>query len=270
MDKRQVDCKWMSVLNDVPLTREEKKRIDDFVQTKKASSILPAYHLLKSKEFLSEAIELLSFGLNLFPKHLTLRVTLAKEIFHRGLVKEALKYLAPFIYELRQNALAMELCFKSYILLELEKQTSECFQSMEKEGVISASIQDLVGVYKNQGFSAAHDYLRKLLQIDGVGQIFAIPESAKPSFQPTASESMREIRKLNYCTVPLGFVFDRGRLPKPGFVDQQSRLLSIECKIEFLSQMLAKLKEEQFVYEKPTTKNSKIAYSQWSQLRSLG
>jgi hypothetical protein len=269
--------KWLNIVSELPLSKEERKGFDALPKKPSVTSILHLYSLLKDHEFDGEVTALLSYGLHKFPQHQTLRVLLAKELFARGLIEEVQQYLAEAAVTLQSNVLAQELLAKCALLREQEQKAYAHLLQLQRSQTLSPAMEELLSLLQTQGLAKTKEKLVSALQQQGIKQFFyQIQEEKGPHTGPrylVALNNQEEKRKSNYHALPLSAILSPMMQEGIQTSNDLTRQEEISYKMEFFTFLLEKLRNlgqhgGHHAYKK--TEKTSDTRSQWRQLRSFG
>jgi tetratricopeptide (TPR) repeat protein len=199
---------FLAIAESLALSRSELTVVDRYRNDPQGRAFLPMSDLLRTHQKRDEAIELLMRGLQLHPGFSAARVILARELYTKGILSDALEILLNSPVALDDNALAQKLFFRLYILagdltrVELVRHQLETRSMMDDE---TRELADRLGL---QGFDGAQMHLIHEFRSRGVEpRLFSVDPAS--SGQMESSETEQEFNNIadDYAQVPLNQVF---------------------------------------------------------------
>lgn len=154
------------LLEEIKLNNHEKEIYNLFKQ--KQQNPLPLAEILLGKGYISEACELLAWGIKRFPKIAGIRVAYARELFKQGIIHDSWALLSDSPISLSDNLLANRILLQTAILLGHENTAIKIAQSLDINRQHNTITKELVTILKLQGLHQAKIYLLNDLRQQGI------------------------------------------------------------------------------------------------------
>jgi len=239
---------WLPILANLSLSRAEQAAVKRFQQDPEGRTFLPVADILRSHDKIDESLEMLVQGVERHPTFAVARVVLARELFAKGMVAQALLTLEDSPVSLADNLLAQKLRFRCALLAGAEDLTRQVSKHMHVHQMFDEDTKKLADLLMVSSFAKTRDHL--VTQMTAKGLKLTLPEpgdlhdvltlslvdEAAVQESPDDDEAVRlSERYLNdeglrgFHVVPLGEIF-QGELqngtPGTGGVELDSTTLA--------------------------------------------
>lgn len=158
----------LKLLASLDLSRTEREVAKRFELDPQGRAFLPVGDILRAHGHQNEAIEILLQGVERHPTFTVARVVLARELYLKGMVSDALRVLADSTSSLRDNILAQKIFFKIHVLLQDESAARAVHEHLKVNRLLDGEIRRYGEVMDLQGFVAARQRLLKDLSDAGI------------------------------------------------------------------------------------------------------
>ncbi|MBP6217417.1 MAG: hypothetical protein KA436_02395 [Oligoflexales bacterium] len=273
--------KWSQILSGISLDRQEQAEVASFLKLQNPETLLNVYSLIKTKGFVSDSFEFLSWGLTRFPKHSTIRVFLARDLYDKGFLQQCLNCLDEEKNALLQNPLAMTLYFKSAVLLQREELARSLWNLIGDKDILSSDLSKVGNALTERGVGSARTLLQQGTMGDSPTQPRfmrhpQLPEQKRPGRELLQSGVLKALKKsprdrsYQYDTLSLTQVFSPRHKSKT-YESMLDSLEALDARIDFCSMLLRKLHEERKNrHGEPFKKDLENCSGQWCEFRSFG
>jgi tetratricopeptide (TPR) repeat protein len=136
-------CAFSEIFGNLKLSTSEKLIVSQFLKTSKSKSFVSVAEILKNHGKKHEAIELLSLGLEWYPRYSAARVVLAKEFYERGMMEEAWDLLHSHGDNYEGNFTALKLILKLAIMLGMQEETMAVLKKLRDRNLSDDEIEHL-------------------------------------------------------------------------------------------------------------------------------
>ncbi|NBQ53914.1 MAG: hypothetical protein EBU49_10075 [Proteobacteria bacterium] len=158
----------LKLLASLDLSRTEREVAKRFELDPQGRAFLPVGDILRAHGHQNEAIEILLQGVERHPTFTVARVVLARELYLKGMVSDALRVLEDSTSSLRDNILAQKIFFKIHVLLQDESAARAVHEHLKVNRLLDGEIRRYGEVMDLQGFVAARQRLLKDLSDAGI------------------------------------------------------------------------------------------------------
>jgi tetratricopeptide (TPR) repeat protein len=158
----------LKLLASLDLSRTEREVAKRFELDPQGRAFLPVGDILRAHGHQNEAIEILLQGVDRHPTFTVARVVLARELYLKGMVSDALRVLGDSTSSLRDNILAQKIFFKIHVLLQDESAARAVHEHLKVNRLLDGEIRRYGEVMDLQGFVAARQRLLKDLSDAGI------------------------------------------------------------------------------------------------------
>ena len=244
---------WTELLKKNTLKKSEQAVVTRFEKAPDSRAFLPLADLLKAHECRDEAVELLLQGVERHPAFTVARVVLARELYERGMIRNAWSVLLAAREPLFGNVLAQRLRFKICLVMGKETQTRETWSYMQDRHMLDEECSKWGDMLRSTAFDRVRERFITESRRSGIPIEEEPGETSEPVFRqpeekdekPTAAISALsdEVRqKLSgYHVIPINEIFPLAA-QKENPADLESRELD--------STTLAGIYEKQGHYQK--------------------
>lgn len=151
--------RWQEYFREINLDQKERKIINRFLKMVQKQNFLVASEILKKYGKDVEAFELICWGLEEFPDYVPAKVAYSREMFEKGFIVDVWKTLIVAQELLGENTLALNLLFKSSILLSYEKEFEQLKNSLKLNRCFDQQSAIAFDLYEQKGMSESREYL---------------------------------------------------------------------------------------------------------------
>ena len=141
----------LKLLASLDLSRTEREVAKRFELDPQGRAFLPVGDILRAHGHQNEAIEILLQGVDRHPTFTVARVVLARELYLKGMVSDALRVLEDSTSSLRDNILAQKIFFKIHVLLQDESAARAVHEHLKVNRLLDGEIRRYGEVMDLQG-----------------------------------------------------------------------------------------------------------------------
>ncbi len=199
---------FLAIAESLALSRSELTVVDRYRNDPQGRAFLPMSDLLRTHQKRDEAIELLMRGVQMHPGFSAARVILARELYTKGLLSDALEVLLNSPVSLNDNALAQKLLFRLYILAGDLSRVEMVRHQLETHTVMDDETRELADHLGLQGFEGAKMHLIHEFRNRGIEpRLFSVDVAEAGKFSSGDSEQDFASIADDYAQIPLNQVF---------------------------------------------------------------